>query len=82
MTTWKGNLENKLMSVQEAASFLRVSPKTLYAWVSQSRIPYRKAGRRVLFLQSELLAWTQLLGVGRQQHTTGGKLPESATLRK
>jgi len=46
------------MDVREAAEFLRMAPKTLYGLVSQRRIPFRKAGRRLLFLQSELLEWT------------------------
>jgi excisionase family DNA binding protein len=49
----------RLMDVREAAEFLRVAPKTLYGLVSQHRIPFRKAGRRLLFLESELLQWTQ-----------------------
>lgn len=49
----------KFLSVQEAAEFLRVSPRTIYGWVSQRALPHRKAGRRVLFLESELIEWTQ-----------------------
>lgn len=49
---------HRFLNVQEAARFLGVSPKSLYAWVSQRRIPYRKAGRRLLFLESELVEWT------------------------
>ena len=49
----------KFLSVQEAAEFLRVSPRTVYGWVSQNVLPHRKAGRRVLFLESELLDWTK-----------------------
>jgi excisionase family DNA binding protein len=49
----------RLMNVKEAAEFLRVAPKTLYGFVSQRRIPYRKAGRRLLFLESDLISWTQ-----------------------
>ena len=49
----------KLMDVREAADLLRVAPKTLYGLVSQRRIPFRKAGRRLLFLESELLEWTR-----------------------
>ena len=49
----------KLVDVQEAAEFLRIAPKTIYGLVSQRRIPFRKAGRRVLFLESELLEWTR-----------------------
>jgi excisionase family DNA binding protein len=45
--------------VREAANFLRVAPKTIYGLVSQRRIPFRKAGRRLLFLESELLEWTR-----------------------
>jgi excisionase family DNA binding protein len=47
-----------LMNVREAAAFLRIAPKTLYGLVSQQRIPFRKAGRRLLFLETELLEWT------------------------
>jgi excisionase family DNA binding protein len=47
------------MSIVAVAELLGVSPRTLYSWVSQKRIPFRKAGRRVLFLESELLEWTQ-----------------------
>lgn len=52
-------IQARLMNVQEAAKFLRVAPKTLYSLVSQRRIPYRKAGRRLLFLESELIDWTR-----------------------
>jgi excisionase family DNA binding protein len=49
----------RLLNVREASEFLRVAPKTLYGLVSQRRIPYRKAGRRLLFLESELIEWTR-----------------------
>jgi predicted DNA-binding transcriptional regulator AlpA len=49
----------KFMNVQEAAEFLRLAPKTLYGLVSLRRVPYRKAGRRLIFLQAELLKWTE-----------------------
>lgn len=49
----------RFLSVREAAEFLRVSPRTVYGWVSQNALPHRKAGRRVLFLESELLDWTK-----------------------
>jgi excisionase family DNA binding protein len=49
----------RFLSVREAAEFLRVSPRTVYGWISQRALPYRNAGRRVLFLESELVAWTK-----------------------
>ena len=48
----------RFLNVREAARLLGVSPKTLYSWVSQRRIPFRKAGRRLLFLEFEIVAWT------------------------
>jgi len=53
------DLAVRFLSVREAAEFLRVSPRTVYGWVSQRALPHRKAGRRVLFLESELVEWTQ-----------------------
>jgi excisionase family DNA binding protein len=50
--------EHRFMTVSEAAQLLRLAPKSIYALVSQRRIPFRRAGRRVLFLESELILWT------------------------
>jgi len=49
----------RFLSVDDAAALLSVSKRTIYGWVQQGRIPVRKAGRRVLFLESELLEWTK-----------------------
>lgn len=68
MTDASIEVDQRLLGVREAAAFLGVSPRTLYGWISQRRIPFRKAGRRVLFLQSELLDWTQPES-GRDQFT-------------
>jgi excisionase family DNA binding protein len=46
------------LDVEEAASLLRVKPKTISTWISQNKIPVRYAGGRPLFLLSELLNWT------------------------
>jgi len=52
---------NKLlefMDVEEAARLLRVKVATIYAWVHQRRIPFRKHGRKLVFLPSELTTWS------------------------
>jgi excisionase family DNA binding protein len=59
MATLQDATPIRFLSVREAAEFLRVSPRTIYGWVSQNALPHRKAGRRVLFLESELLDWTK-----------------------
>ena len=59
MTPLQDDRSVRFLSVQEAAELLRVSPRTVYGWVSQRLVPYRKAGRRVIFLESELLEFTK-----------------------
>lgn len=51
-------LQVVFLEVDEAAALLRVKPKTIRDWVSQDKIPFRKANGHVLFLLSELLTWT------------------------
>jgi len=59
MATMQDDRSVKFLSVQEAAELLRVSPRTVYGWVTQRLVPHRKAGRRVIFLESELLEFTK-----------------------
>jgi excisionase family DNA binding protein len=51
-------LEVVFLDADEAAVLLRVELKTIRAWVSQNRIPHRKANGKVIFLLAELLLWT------------------------
>jgi excisionase family DNA binding protein len=48
----------QFLTVEEVAELLRVSPRSVYDWVSQGVIPYHKAGRRTIFLLDEILDWT------------------------
>lgn len=50
--------ELRFLTVEETAELLRVEIGTLRNWISQNKIPYRKAGANVLFLLEELLEWT------------------------
>ena len=56
--TPKSNGKPQFLTVDELAEMLRVKPRTIYEMVSQGRIPYRKVGRRVVFLLAEILEWT------------------------
>lgn len=49
----------QFLNVKEVADMLRTKPRTIYDWVSQGRIPYRKAGDRTIFLLDEILDWTK-----------------------
>jgi putative molybdopterin biosynthesis protein len=48
----------QFLTVEEVADLLRVSPRSIYDWVSQRQIPFHKAGRRTIFLLDEIMAWT------------------------
>jgi excisionase family DNA binding protein len=39
---------SKLLSVEEAATKLGISPLTMRAWLRQRRLPFVRLGRRVL----------------------------------
>jgi excisionase family DNA binding protein len=47
------------LKVAEVAERLRLRPRTIYQMVNQNRIPYRKAGGRLLFEESEIDRWTK-----------------------
>lgn len=51
--------DTKFLTKIEAASLLRISPRTLEAWArgSSPRIPCVRLGRRILFDRVELEAW-------------------------
>lgn len=42
-------MNNTLLDVQKAASYLHISTSTLYRWVHQKKIKHAKIGSRVLF---------------------------------
>lgn len=49
----------ELISIQEAALYTSLSIKTLYAMVSQRRVPYVKVGRLLRFDMGLLNQWLQ-----------------------
>lgn len=46
-----------LMSIDQAASFLHIAPRTLYNKINKRKIPFIKNGRKVLFSRKELTSW-------------------------
>lgn len=47
-------MNNTLLNVQEAASYLHIATSTLYRWVHQKKIKHAKIGSRVLFSQENI----------------------------
>ncbi|KEQ28270.1 hypothetical protein N180_01145 [Pedobacter antarcticus 4BY] len=49
--------ENEILTIQEAAKFLKVTVSTLYTKVSRREIPVSKPGKRLYFNKYELKKW-------------------------
>ena len=57
MSAPKSSPANRLLDIEAVASWLGISPHTLYKMVSQRRIPYVKVGSRVKFDPFKLEDW-------------------------
>jgi predicted DNA-binding transcriptional regulator AlpA len=53
----------RILSIEAAAQKLGMSQKAVYQAVFRKQVPYRKWGRRLVFLESELDAFIDSLGV-------------------
>jgi excisionase family DNA binding protein len=59
-----------LLTVRDAATYLAVSPQTVYLWVERKQIPHlRVMGRNIRFLKSDLqpfrAQFKQEVGIGK-----------------
>lgn len=48
-------MEFTLLTLDELANFLKVSPHTIYYWVSRYEIPYVKMGRHLRFNPQDVM---------------------------
>jgi excisionase family DNA binding protein len=62
----------RLLSVEEAADILQVTPAAIYKWVSERAIPFRKAGSQTRFVVEELMEWTKPPGHSSKRNDTRG----------
>lgn len=53
----KIEVNERYLTVSEAADFLNIVKGSLYNMVHQNKVPYHKSGKRVLFKKSELSEW-------------------------
>ena len=45
--------------LREVAELLKVKPRTIYAWVSDKRIPYERKGSLLRFRLDAIVAWNE-----------------------
>lgn len=57
-------LENEILTIEDVASYLRLTPQTIYRWAQEKRIPAVKLGKEWRFRRSIIDAWldAQILG--------------------
>jgi len=48
----------RLLTPEQAADVLGVTPEAVYKWISDRKIPFRRAGSKPRFVLDELMAWT------------------------
>ena len=54
METRTAQLNSVLITADEIAAFLKVSPKSVYRWASEGRLPAFREGRVIRFLESDV----------------------------
>jgi excisionase family DNA binding protein len=47
------------LTLKEVAELLKVKPRTIYAWVSDNRIPFERKGSLLRFRLDVVLAWNE-----------------------
>lgn len=53
----KTSQDDSLLTIDEAALFLKIPKKTLYQYTSKRIIPYKKPRKKLLFKKEDLLSW-------------------------
>lgn len=48
-----------LLSLKEAAGFLKLAPQTIYGFTSKRLIPFLKRGKKLYFKRAELEQWLE-----------------------
>lgn len=53
------HIEDELLTIKQAATFLNLSTSTLYGYVHQTFIPVCKRARRLFFSKMDLIDWVK-----------------------
>ena len=59
-----GASNNEILTLEEVATYLRLTPQTIYKWAQEKRIPAAKLGKEWRFRKSIIDRWLddQMLG--------------------
>ena len=70
MTPQRGRApDNEILTLEEVAEYLRLTPQTIYKWAQERKIPAVKLGKEWRFRRSILDQWfdEQILGGGNNR---------------
>lgn len=57
MTRDGRSIENEILTIEEVAAYLRLTPQTIYRWAQEKRIPAVKLGKEWRFRRSIIDDW-------------------------
>jgi len=57
MTRDGHSLDNEILTIEEVAAYLRLTPQTIYRWAQEKRIPAVKLGKEWRFRRSIIDQW-------------------------
>ncbi len=76
------NLIDKLLTIDEAAKFLKLAKATVYDYVHRRIIPHSKIEKRLYFSQKGLLEWVKSEGKIKTVDEVNASADESIKIRK
>jgi excisionase family DNA binding protein len=51
------SVDNEILTIEEVAAYLRLTPQTIYKWAQEKRIPAAKLGKEWRFRKSIIDQW-------------------------
>ncbi len=58
---------DRLLTTEEIAGYLQISPRTIESWVWRKKIPHIKIGRCVRFDLEQIQEWLKVKSVGAME---------------
>ena len=71
------SVENEILTIEEVATYLRLTPQTIYKWAQERKIPAVKLGKEWRFRKSIIDRWLDeqiLSSASGFEHLNKGKV--------
>jgi PTS system nitrogen regulatory IIA component len=71
------SVENEILTIEEVATYLRLTPQTIYKWAQERKIPAAKLGKEWRFRKSIIDRWLDdqiLSSASGFEHLHSGKV--------